>query len=90
LRTVLYTLASKWEDYGKIKSILYTITDLSRISGICQDRLNLYMEQGLLVPSYKDEAGNPLFNRQSVIKANRIHILSDQDFSVSEIMKKLY
>jgi hypothetical protein len=33
LRTVLYTLASKWEDYGKIKSILYTITDLSRISG---------------------------------------------------------
>ncbi len=90
LRTVLYSLASKWEDCRKIKPILYNITELSRISRICQDSLNRYVDQGLLVPSDKDETGNPLFNRQSVIKANRIHILSRQDFSVSEIMKKLY
>jgi subtilisin family serine protease len=89
LKTVLYTLASKWENYGKIKPLFYNIEDLSRISRICQEKLNIYIEQGLLVPSGKDERGNPIFYRQSVVKASRIHILSCQDFSVPEIMKKL-
>lgn len=89
LKTVLYNLAHKWEYYGKVKSPLYTITEISNISRIPEEKLKLYIEQGLLIPSDRDERGDMVFNRQSVVKANRIHIIFSQDFSVSEIMKKV-
>jgi len=89
LRTVIYSLAHKWEYNGKIKPLLYSVADMSRISRIPEETLKIYTEQALLVPSDKDGYGNPLFHRQSVVRATRIHILSGQDFSVPEIMEKL-
>ena len=89
LKDLICNLAGKWEDYGKRQSPFFTIPGLSRISRIPEEFLEKYVELGLISSARNDDSGNALFEQKTVIRANRVHILHSQNFSVEEIIEKI-
>jgi len=89
LKLVLYSLAKKWGDYGKYKSPLLTLKELSLRSMVPEEKLKDFIEKGLLLASEEDKEKGLLFEEPAVVNSTRLNILSGQDFSIEELKKKV-
>jgi DNA-binding transcriptional MerR regulator len=64
---------------------MYKIGEFSKISNLTTKALRYYDEQGLLVPSCRDQNEYRLYNDADFLKAQMILLLRTLDFSIAEI-----
>lgn len=89
MKVVIHALAKKWGDYGHVEPRCVSAGEMAFRSHIPEETLKGYVQENLLTPAGTDESGAPLFPEQDIVKAVRIRVLKEQQFTPEEIAKKV-
>lgn len=66
---------------------MWTVNEVSKMSGVSVRALHYYDEIGLLTPAQRTEAGYRLYNEGKMAELKEIMLFRELDFGLSEIAK---
>ena len=73
----------------EMKNGLYSIGEISKVTGMAVSAIRYYSEKGLIVPSYIDEStGYRYFSSRHVWKLEVIELYKQLGFSLDSILKR--
>ena len=67
--------------------LMWTVNEVSKMSGVSVRALHYYDEIGLLTPAQRTEAGYRLYNEGKMAELKEIMLFRELDFGLSEIAK---